>query len=113
MARLDKDHHTIDRVDDPTGPPAGDIMAQPAAYPPLKPFSVGLRARCPRCGKGHLFRGFLTLAPSCEVCGLDYSFAAPADGPAFFAMSIVSFPIVAFAAWLELTYSPPFWVHLI
>jgi uncharacterized protein (DUF983 family) len=88
-------------------------MAKPAAYPPLKPFSVGLRARCPRCGKGHLFAGFLTLAPNCEVCGLDYSFADPADGPAFFAMSIVSFPIVAFAAWLELTYSPPFWVHLV
>jgi uncharacterized protein (DUF983 family) len=27
-------------------------------YPTLKPFSVGIRTRCPRCGKGHLFRGF-------------------------------------------------------
>ena len=88
-------------------------MAEPDAYPVLKPFAVGIRGRCPRCGRGHLFRGFLTLAPRCEVCGLDYGFADPADGPAFFVMSIVSFPVVAFAAWLELTYSPPIWVHLV
>ncbi|MDR6290548.1 uncharacterized protein (DUF983 family) [Inquilinus ginsengisoli] len=88
-------------------------MADPASYPVLTPFAVGIRARCPRCGQGHLFRGFLTLAPSCEVCGLDYSFADPADGPAFFVISIVSFPVIAFAAWLELTYSPPIWVHLL
>jgi uncharacterized protein (DUF983 family) len=88
-------------------------MADPASYPVLTPFSIGIRARCPRCGRGHLFHGFLTLAPSCEVCGLDYSFADPADGPAFFVISIVSFPVIAFAAWLELTYSPPIWVHLL
>lgn len=88
-------------------------MAAPTSYPTLTPFSVGIRARCPRCGRGHLFRGFLTLAKSCEACGLDFSFADPADGPAFFVMSIVSFPIVAFAAWLELAYEPPIWVHLL
>jgi uncharacterized protein (DUF983 family) len=88
-------------------------MADPVSYPVLTPFAVGIRARCPRCGRGHLFRGFLTLAPSCEVCGLDYSFADPADGPAFFVISIVSFPVIAFAAWLELTFSPPIWVHLV
>ncbi|MGL4962779.1 MAG: DUF983 domain-containing protein [Inquilinus sp.] len=87
-------------------------MAQPT-FPTLKPFQVGIRARCPRCGKGHLFRGFLTLAPNCAVCGLDYGFADPADGPAFFVISIISFPVIAFAAWLELAYEPPMWVHLL
>ena len=27
------------------------------------PIPTGLRGRCPRCGEGHLFKGFLTLAP--------------------------------------------------
>ena len=36
---------------------------------------LGARGLCPRCGKGHIFKGFLTLAKQCEVCGLDYSFA--------------------------------------
>ncbi len=76
-------------------------------------FRLGLRGRCPRCHKGHLFAGFLTLAPCCEVCGLDYSFADPADGPAFFAMSIASFPVVGFAAWLELGLGVPLLVNIL
>ncbi|TIW05242.1 MAG: DUF983 domain-containing protein, partial [Mesorhizobium sp.] len=50
-------------------------MQDLAHYPPLVPWQVGIRGRCPRCGEGHLFDGFLKLAPKCEVCGLDYSFA--------------------------------------
>ena len=42
--------------------------------------SAGLRCRCPNCGQGKLFRGYLTLAEGCDQCGLDYSFADPADG---------------------------------
>ena len=77
------------------------------------PALTGLRGLCPRCQKGHLFAGFLKLASSCEVCGLDYSFADPADGPAFFAMSIIAFPALGFALWLQLSYEPAYWVHLL
>ncbi len=45
--------------------------------------SVAARSKCPRCGQGRLFNGFLTFAKECDVCGLDYSFADTADGPAF------------------------------
>ena len=55
----------------------------------------------------------LIAGAKCEVCGLDYSFADPADGPAFFSMTIVSFPALAFALWLQFTYEPPIWVHLL
>ncbi|RCW84279.1 DUF983 domain-containing protein [Phyllobacterium bourgognense] len=74
---------------------------------------TGILGRCPRCQQGHLFNGFLKLAPSCEVCELDYSFADPADGPAFFAMTIVAVPALVFALWLQTTYEVPIWVHLI
>jgi uncharacterized protein (DUF983 family) len=77
------------------------------------PMALGIRGLCPRCGRGHLFHGLLALQPSCEVCGLDYGFADPADGPAFFAMSAWSFPAVGLAAWIEFAYSPPIWVHLL
>lgn len=84
-----------------------------AAYTPTtNPMLTGVMGRCPRCQQGHLFNGVLSLAPSCEVCGLDYSFADPADGPAFFAMTIAAVPALAFALWLQLTYEPPIWVHL-
>jgi len=74
---------------------------------------AGVRGVCPRCGKGRLFNGFLRLAPRCEVCGLDYSFADPADGPAFFVMMTMAFPVTGFGMWVELSFEPPFWVHLV
>jgi len=60
-----------------------------------------------------LFSGFLKLAPLCDVCGLDYSFADPADGPAFFVMMTAAFPITALGIWIELAYDPPLWVHAV
>lgn len=77
------------------------------------PAWTGIRGLCPRCQKGSLFAGFLKLAPRCKVCGLDYSFADPADGPAFFAMTIVAVPALAFALWFHLRFEPPVWMHLI
>ena len=73
--------------------------------------SVATRAKCPRCGKGKLFDGFLKLAKRCDVCGLDYSFADPADGPAFFVMMGMGIPVTGIAVWIELAFDPPLWVH--
>lgn len=84
-----------------------------ADHPPLEPISTGIRGRYPRCGKGALFQGFLKLRRSCEVCGLDYSFADPADGPAFFSMMVMAFPVTGFALWLEVAFEAPVWVHLV
>jgi uncharacterized protein (DUF983 family) len=82
-------------------------------YPRLSPLSTGLRARCPRCGQGPLFQGFLTLREACPVCALDFGFADPADGPAFFVMSGVGVVgMMAFMAF-EFTVHPPIWVHLV
>ena len=74
---------------------------------------VAARSRCPRCGRGRLFDGFLSLAKRCNVCGLDFSFADPADGPAFFSIMGMAVPATAFALWLEFTYQPPVWVHAV
>lgn len=75
-------------------------------------FRRGITGVCPRCGRGHLFAGYLRLAQRCDNCELDYSFADPADGPAFFAMSIAAVPALAFALWLQLSFEPPIWIHL-
>jgi len=75
------------------------------------PIMRGLRSRCPGCGEGRLFQGFLTLRPSCERCGLDYSFADAADGPAVFVIMISGFIVVFAALAVEFAYQPPYWVH--
>ena len=75
------------------------------------PITRGLRARCPGCGDGRLFEGFLTLRPKCERCDLDYSFADAADGPAVFVILISGFIVVFAALAVEFAYQPPYWLH--
>ena len=76
-----------------------------------QPIVRGLACRCPRCGEGKLFAGFLALAPQCDVCGLDYGFANSADGPAFFVMFFSGFIVAGAALAVEVLYEPPYWVH--
>ena len=75
------------------------------------PIHAGLQCRCPRCGKGKLFTGFLTLRPRCEVCGLDYSFADAGDGPAVFVILVTGFVVTGLALFTEMRYAPPYWLH--
>ena len=82
-------------------------------FPRLSTLKTGLACRCPRCGKGPLFKGYLSLRPSCPVCGLDYGFADPADGPAFFVMSAAGLVGMVFLMVFEFTVHPPIWVHAV
>jgi uncharacterized protein (DUF983 family) len=85
-------------------------MTDPAPTTAL-PIARGLRGRCPACGEGRLFQGFLNLRPACEKCGLDFSFADSGDGPAVFVI-LIGGAIVVFAALMtEVVYQPPYWVH--
>jgi uncharacterized protein (DUF983 family) len=77
------------------------------------PFATGLACRCPRCGEGPLFTGFLKTAKHCESCGLDLSFAEGTEGPAVFIILIVGFVIVGAAAVVEGLFHPPPFVHLL
>ena len=89
-------------------------MSQPERrYPPISAFSTGLAGRCPRCGDGKLFSGFLTVAPRCDVCGLDFSFADSGDGPAVFVTLIGGFLVLGIALAIDMTYEPPLWVYLV
>ena len=88
---------------------ARKIMTQPIVSP--SPAMAGLACRCPRCGRGRLFQGFIKLRPCCETCGLDYGFADAGDGPAVFVILIAGFIVVFAALVVEVVYQPPFWLH--
>lgn len=75
------------------------------------PIARGLRGRCPRCGEGKLFKGFLSLRPRCEHCGLDFNFADAGDGPAVFVILLGGAVVVIAALITEAMYQPPYWVH--
>ncbi len=84
-----------------------------ALWPPVDPLQGGLRGRCPRCGQGRLFDGFLKPAPACAVCRLDYAFIDSGDGPAVFVILVVGFLVAAMAAGFEMSYAPPLWLHIL
>jgi uncharacterized protein (DUF983 family) len=77
------------------------------------PFAAGLRSRCPACGRGALFRGFLTVREHCPACGADLSAQDSGDGPAAFIVLIVGAIVVALALVSEVRYEPPVWLHLV
>lgn len=77
------------------------------------PFVAGLTCRCPQCGEGKLYDGFLDLRPRCERCGLDYAFADAGDGPAIFVILFAGFIVVFAALIVEVIYQPPFWLHAV
>ena len=82
-------------------------------HPPPSPFRAGLACRCPRCGTGRLYRGFLSLRERCEACGLDYAQADTGDGPAVFIILIVGAIVVFLAVMTEIWAMPPYWVHAV
>lgn len=73
--------------------------------------AASLWGRCPRCGKGRLFRLYLKLSPSCSVCGLDFAGFEAGDGPAVFVILIVGAIVSGGALLTEVSFQPPYWVH--
>lgn len=85
-------------------------MADEAA---ANPIAAGLKGRCPRCGEGFLFSGFLKIADECDVCGLDFRGEDVGDGPVAFIVLIVGFAVVIPALIIEVAYGWPFWLHML
>jgi len=81
-----------------------------AYYAPQSAFSTGLACKCPRCGRGQLFAGYLTLAAQCEVCQLDYSKADSGDGPAVFLIFILGALAVLLAYLMLYVLALPEWI---
>ena len=82
-------------------------------YPGLSPLKTGIAGTCPRCGRGKLFDGYLTVAQSCTSCGLSFEFADGGDGAAWFVMLFVCIAGVGSILGIEAAYAPPWWVHVL
>lgn len=80
------------------------------SYPLISPYAAGLGGKCPRCGQGALFEGFLGLRAKCDVCGLDYAKADAGDGPAVFVIFFVGFAAVAVAFIARYALQAPMWL---
>ena len=74
--------------------------------------SAALFGLCPQCGARGLFEGLAKFATKCRTCGLDFSTFNVGDGPAAFLTLIIGALVVVLAITVELTWHPPFWVHI-
>ena len=88
-------------------------MADGSYYPPVSVLKAGLLSRCPRCGRGKLFAGYLRVVPRCGNCSFELGQHDSADGPPVFVMFIVGGIVVALAFWLEFAHAPPYWLHAV
>ncbi len=80
---------------------------------PVSPFYAALLARCPRCGEAPLFKNVLELRDKCSKCDLNYRFIDTGDGPAVFGIFILGFLVCGLALYVEFTFEPPVWVHVV
>ncbi len=72
----------------------------------------GWRGRCPNCGEGHLFTGFLKVADCCPACGEEFFHQRADDFPAYLVIVLVGHTVVPLALTIEAEYAPALWLQV-
>jgi uncharacterized protein (DUF983 family) len=76
--------------------------------------SAALFGLCPRCSARTLFAGSIAqFAEKCSACDLAFREFNVGDGPAAFLTLIIGAVITVLAIWLDQSWHPPFWVHIV
>lgn len=86
-------------------------MSRPAR--PLWPaIANGLRGKCPHCGEGRLFRGFLKIVDRCDRCDEELYHHRADDLPAYLVVVVVGHVLVGAFMGVETTTNLSTWQHL-
>lgn len=73
----------------------------------------GMRGRCPNCGEGRLFKSYIQVASSCDVCGEEFHHHRADDAPAYLTILVTGHIMLPLVLGVEEVYAPPIWVHLL
>lgn len=74
---------------------------------------AGVKGRCPNCGQGRLFCGWLKVCTRCEACDYPLKEIETGDGAATFIMQITGMTVGMSAVAFNLAVRPPLWVNLV
>ncbi len=89
-----------------------DVGEPQMARPVFRSMLRGAACRCPKCGTGRLFDGYLSTADRCSACRLELHHHRADDAPPYFTMVIVGHVIIGLVLYAEMSFSPPVWVHM-
>jgi len=71
-----------------------------------------MAGRCPACGQGAMFNGYLKVVHDCAVCGTELHHHRADDAPPYFTMLIVGHIVIGGVLWAERAFAPSYLVHL-
>ena len=95
------------------------IRWQPDRTVPKPPWPVpslavalgrGLLGRCPVCGKGRIFVGFLRVVDECSACHAPLGLARADDAPPYFTILIVGHIVIPAMLIMQKMSDPPTWL---
>ena len=91
-----------------------DAPASPDTPVPLGVAMMrGMRGRCPCCGEGRLFNGYLRVVDACEACHAPLGRVRADDAPPYFTIFIAGHLLLPGVFWIEKAYLPPMWLHMV
>jgi uncharacterized protein (DUF983 family) len=67
---------------------------------------LGWKRRCPHCGQGAMFSGYLKVANACTECGESFAGQRADDGPAYLTILIVGHLMAPLFLWVFFTWQP-------
>jgi len=74
-----------------------DVSPKPAAKSAnriLQGLARGFRRRCPNCGEGRLFKGYLAVQPCCTACGHDNAQYRADDAAPYFTILVIGHLVI-------------------
>lgn len=106
---------TMSQIPAPTvWTPDRNAPASVYVIPPLKTaLWRGARNRCPVCGEGKVFKGYLRVVDECASCGAPLGNLRADDAPPYFTIFIVGHLLLPPVLWIERAYMPPMWLHMV
>jgi uncharacterized protein (DUF983 family) len=86
---------------DTVSPPAFDAPRRIGAA-----MWTGAKCRCPACGRGKLYRGYLKVVDACSSCGTELHHQRADDAPPYFTMFIVGHIVIGGLLAVEKKFAP-------
>lgn len=106
----------------PTGAPQPTVTWRPdsvlraegvAPTPFWTSLRRGLAGRCPACGQGRIFKGYLTVVEECAVCHAPLGVLRADDAPPYIVIFLAGHLLLPPIFWIEKAYEPPMWLHMV